>query len=465
MKTAARIFNALGLFMIILVLLLYLLIMLPELTQLQTHEITSGSMEPAILTGSLTFTREISFDELKPADIIVFRPGDSEDTVTHRITAIDRTNRKITTKGDANEIEDLNPIDADRVEGKVLFSIPLLGLIEGFFTTLEGKFAAGSILFGAILLKLLGGRLEKITDRKEKTGQRENESEESKKRNGNTPLLDALLLLFVFCAIFALYKLISPVVSHKISAVEYNSLEDYISEPKGSVVSVQKEASAEAEGQQDKEGTGDNGETETNEEEYYFPWEVEWPEADFEALKEINPDVVAWLYIDGTQVNYPIVKGEDNDYYLYRSFKGTRNSAGCLFLDYRNSDSFTDLHANIYGHHMNNGSMMAGIVKYKNQDFFDEHPYGMLVTPDANYLIEFYSGFIANGYDDAWQVKFTSYSDYEAWLDKTVSRSLFTGNSVPCRNDQILTLSTCTYEFYDARFVLNGILHKEPPKT
>ena len=383
MKTAARIFNALGFFLIILVLLLYLLILLPQFTPLQTHEITSGSMEPAIMTGSLTFTKEVSFEELQPGDIIVFLAGDSSDTVTHRITEVNTDARELTTKGDANEIEDLRPVSADAVVGKVIGNVPLLGFVEGFFTTPEGKAASGSILLGAIILKLLGGKLEKSYARKhppEETVPSPGTEKKKKAKNG-TPLLDAVLLLFICAALFALYKLVSPMVSHKLSAEEYESLEEYVSMPQSGIVAIDASVSEQQPPTQDTEFVPEESPVEEQKEEYYyFPWEVEWPEADFEALREINPDVVAWLYVEGTPINYPIVQGEDNDYYLHRSFKGAKSSIGCLFLDYRNSMDFSDLHANISGHHINNGSMMASIVNYKSQSFYDQHPYGLLVT-------------------------------------------------------------------------------------
>ena len=80
-----------------------------------------------------------------------------------------------------------------------------------------------------------------------------------------------------------------------------------------------------------------------------------WPEVDFAALREINPDIVAWIYIEGTKINYPIVQGGDNSYYLKHLFSGEWNGSGCIFLDFRNDASFADRHSIIYGHHIKNG--------------------------------------------------------------------------------------------------------------
>lgn len=73
-----------------------------------------------------------------------------------------------------------------------------------------------------------------------------------------------------------------------------------------------------------------------------------WPEVDFAALREINPDIVAWIYIEGTKINYPVVQGEDNSYYLKHLFSGEWNGSGCIFLDFRNDVSFADRHSIIY---------------------------------------------------------------------------------------------------------------------
>lgn len=83
-----------------------------------------------------------------------------------------------------------------------------------------------------------------------------------------------------------------------------------------------------------------------------------WPEVDFSVLREINPDIVAWIYIEGTKINYPIVQGGDNSYYLKHLFSGEWNGSGCIFLDFRNDTSFADRHSIIYGHHMKNGTML-----------------------------------------------------------------------------------------------------------
>lgn len=155
--------------------------------------------------------------------------------------------------------------------------------------------------------------------------------------------------------------------------------------------------------------------------------------------------------------NYPVVQGEDNSYYLKHLFSGEWNGSGCIFLDFRNDASFADRHSIIYGHHMKNGTMFTGIDKYKKQEFFDEHPVALLITPDKNYKVDFFAGYVAAPQDDAWEIGFTE-AEFEVWLQNAADRSCFTSEVAPNISDHILTLSTCSYEFDDARFVLAGVL-------
>ena len=183
------------------------------------------------------------------------------------------------------------------------------------------------------------------------------------------------------------------------------------------------------------------------------PAQIQWPQVDFDALAQVNGDIVGWLYVPGTVINYPVVQGDDNEYYLKHLFDGKYNSSGCIYLDCGAEGNFTSMNSVLHGHHMKNGSMFAGICKYKDQSYFDEHPTAMLLTPDGNYLVEFFSGYVCEVTADAWDYDFD-----ESWLDKRIRSSYFAADVIPTTEDHILTLSTCSYEFTDARFVLHGIL-------
>lgn len=186
--------------------------------------------------------------------------------------------------------------------------------------------------------------------------------------------------------------------------------------------------------------------------------QINWPTVDFEALRKVNPDVVAWIYIEGTDLSYPVLQGEDNSYYLYRLLDGSDNIAGSIFLDYRSEHDLSGRNSILYGHNMKNGSMFKTITYYKEQAFYDEHPRCMILTPDGNYLLEFFAGYVTDLNSQAWKMEFASDEEYAQWLEEAVSQSVFTSNTVPSAQDRVVTLSTCSYEFDNARFVLLGIL-------
>ncbi len=186
----------------------------------------------------------------------------------------------------------------------------------------------------------------------------------------------------------------------------------------------------------------------------------QWPQIDFAQLQDINNNFAGWLYGAGTGLNYPVVKGDDNSYYLNHLFDGSSNSAGCLFLDYRLADDFSDRHLIIYGHHMKNGTMLSAITNYSGQEYYEEHPVLFLLTPAATYRIDLFSGYVAATDSEAWRLRFDSHEDYQAWLKQLKATSLFDSEVNPAPTEQIITLSTCSYEFDNARFVLHGVLRQ-----
>lgn len=185
---------------------------------------------------------------------------------------------------------------------------------------------------------------------------------------------------------------------------------------------------------------------------------VSWPEVDFPALWETSPQIVGWLTCEGTQIHYPVVQGEDNDYYLTHLPDGSYNPGGSLFLDCRSAADFSDAHSVIYGHYMKNGTMFGELTGYKEQAFYDAHPQMLLVTPQGRFTVELFSGYVVSVEENAWVLGFSTPEEWEQWLDETKKRSVFRSEVHPSVQDRVLTLSTCSYEFENARFVVHGIL-------
>ncbi len=181
-------------------------------------------------------------------------------------------------------------------------------------------------------------------------------------------------------------------------------------------------------------------------------------EIDFDALKAVNDDVVGWLYCEDTVINYPIVQGDDNAYYLHRLLDGSYNSGGTLFLDYRNAGGFLDGNAVVYGHNMKDGSMFGSFMKYKEESYYDEHPVMYLLTPEADYRIELFSGYVTDYKSEAYTKTFESDEEIIEFIENSRVDSTFESDVEPSIDDMFITLSTCSYEFDNARYVLVGRL-------
>ena len=128
---------------------------------------------------------------------------------------------------------------------------------------------------------------------------------------------------------------------------------------------------------------------------------------DFEGLLAENSDVVGWIYSEGTQINYPVLRGDSNETYLYHMINGEYNSSGSIFMDFRCNPDLSDFNTIIYGHHMKNGSMFASLHQYIKQDFYDEHKYIWYLTPDHIYRLDVLAGYVGDAEAEIYTI-FTS---------------------------------------------------------
>lgn len=174
---------------------------------------------------------------------------------------------------------------------------------------------------------------------------------------------------------------------------------------------------------------------------------------DFAALKEENSDIIGWLYSNGTPINYPIVQASDNQYYLRRLTDGSYNSNGTLFMDFRDAADFGGFNTIIYGHRMKSKAMFGTLPGYLEQDYYNEHPVMYLLTPEKNYRLDIVSSFILRSDSDIYSPMETS-EEKKAFLDKIASESAFKPNTEFGTDDRFVCLSTCTYEFENARLMV-----------
>lgn len=182
--------------------------------------------------------------------------------------------------------------------------------------------------------------------------------------------------------------------------------------------------------------------------------------ANFEALAEINPDVVGWLSLEDTVINYPIVQGSDNEYYLHHLFTKEYNNTGCIFMDVDNAKDFSDLNTVLYAHHMRNGSMFAELEGYRDQEYYDTHRELVLQTPSGNYLVEPFAGLLTDGYSDYIQIGFQDSDSFLSYVNQMRSQSTFQSDVTITAEDRILTMSTCRYDVDNGRYAVFAKLTK-----
>lgn len=179
---------------------------------------------------------------------------------------------------------------------------------------------------------------------------------------------------------------------------------------------------------------------------------------DFAALARIDPNVVAWVRLEAAGIDYPVVQGPDNRYYLTHLFGGGENRAGAVFLDAGCSPDFSDAHSVLYGHHRRDGQMFANLGLYADPDFWRRNPCFALYTPAGAFTVRVFAGYVTAADADAWRLDLAGEADFLAWCRAAAGRSAFDSGILPRAGQRVLTLSTCDYAFDNARFVLHGIL-------
>jgi len=182
------------------------------------------------------------------------------------------------------------------------------------------------------------------------------------------------------------------------------------------------------------------------------------PYVDFNALNSKFPGVVGWIKLEDTLIDYPVMQYTDNDYFLSRLPDGTPHRNGSVFLDYRNNRDFSDKSILIYGHETRAGDMFGALKNYRDQEFYEANQIINLYTPERDYKIILFAGHVAHSIRDHPPLQFESDEEFLSYIEHLKSISVFNSNTEVTANDRIVSLVTCTYDFYDARLIIVGIL-------
>lgn len=180
----------------------------------------------------------------------------------------------------------------------------------------------------------------------------------------------------------------------------------------------------------------------------------------FDELLKQNEDVVGWITIDGTQIDYPVLHSEDNIEYLTQNYNGKESRAGSIFLDYRNDILSNDRNTVIYGHRMKDGSMFQHLTKFLEEDFFNAHRTFEYDTLYESYEAEVFSIYNTLTDFNYIQTDFESEEQYEQLIKNMQEKSRFNTKVELSPDDKIITLSTCDYELdqNEGRLVLHAKL-------
>lgn len=166
---------------------------------------------------------------------------------------------------------------------------------------------------------------------------------------------------------------------------------------------------------------------------------------DFNKLKEQNNETVAWVKVNNTNVEYPVVRASDNSFYLNHSFDKSQNLAGWIFADYRNKFDNTDKNIIIYGHNMRDNSMFGSLKNILNSDWYDneENTDITLYTENEKSIYKVFSIYKIETEDYYIKTEFSNDNEFEKFIETLKKRSIKDFNIDVSKEDSILTLSTC----------------------
>lgn len=181
----------------------------------------------------------------------------------------------------------------------------------------------------------------------------------------------------------------------------------------------------------------------------------EWlAQVDHAKLREMNGDYLVWLYAPGTQIDYPVVQDEGNDYYLNHLFNGDRNAAGTLFADFRNQPQLLDPNTIIYGHHMRNDSMFGSLTDYEDQEYYEANPLMLVFYEDEIALLEIFACYTTDSSDHCYRLAISGEENMNYFVRKAKEKSDINSTVEVSYIDRIVTLSTCAYDYENARYVV-----------
>ena len=246
-----------------------------------------------------------------------------------------------------------------------------------------------------------------------------------------------IIVIASLAALTAAFMIFKTARDYKAASDEYDSLRQYASEEVSATETAEKVSDVKP---IELEEAEERKELKSNENREDFP-EME---VDFKALREKNPDTVGWLYVGSCGISYPIVQGEDNDYYMNHTFEGTVNSSGAIIMDYRDDKYLKDWNTFIYGHNMKNGSMFGSLKKLlKDETLYDSDPYIYVYLPGYIYRYKIFS-YYKDKPDSKMYWTADTLQEYRQYIRDALSLSVRDLGVETSEENNMVTLVTCS---------------------
>ena len=437
----------------------------PRLLGYEMFEVLTGSMEPEIPVGSVIYVKYVQPELIEEREIVAFFKSEG-DVVTHRVVDNHTVERELITKGDANEINDFEPVPYENLIGRVERHVPVVGRFMSLLAGTVGKLYLLCLAACGVMFNMLAGRLRRRNHERaliaesaflremtlqdlglgtEKVPREEGDAAASdklprkkkkKKRVLRGVIMGLMLLVFSASAAQVLFIRHQYRVGEELydaAAAQFTAVSRPITVeipvPEGEAAPIIQR----------------------------IP-EVAPIKVDFEELKKVNPDVTGWIYCPGTVINYPVLHGETNDDYLHHSYDRSYNVSGSIFVEETNRRDFVDVNNILYGHHMGDKSMFATLDRWQEQSYLEEHPYMWLLTPEQDYRIALFSAYTISAYSDTYQVFPERSPAFEQYLQNAEGLSAVKADVEVSPDSKYVLLSTCAYVFENARSVIHGKL-------
>lgn len=257
--------------------------------------------------------------------------------------------------------------------------------------------------------------------------------EENKKRNIGVIIFRIISLIIIIICLIVLFMWQKD-----------NSSNSDIQSDLSSLISI-KEFDTSADDEENTESDTNNPDTNSQLNDIVNSNEVNNFNVDFDTLKSKNSETVAWIKISNTNINYPIVQGSDNSYYLTRNFNKEKNSAGWIYADYRNNFETLDKNTIIYGHNRRNGTMFSNLNYYLTSKWYtvENNKYFNFITENQSFIAEIFSVYKVSANNVALTNTFSSTEELQENIDAWKNASIYDFQTDVTVDDNLLTLYTC----------------------